>query len=298
MSPPPRTSAGWGRVMQRATTPPPWGGHLDKLHLLTPIRIITTILLAILCTVIIKRFISKTLRRVFQHAVPADRPRAEARYRALSSALRGALIGAIWTVAVITIVSELGVNIGAFVATATVVGGAIAFGAQNLIRDVIAGFFVLADDQFGIGDDVDVGLAAGVVERVTLRTVRLRDGEGGIWHVQHGNILRVANLSKTSVALLDLEVARAMDLDDLMRVAHELAGLLAADPQTAPLLVGQPVVVGITDVRDDRIVIRLSVATQPGRHHEIKRAWRVLILGAFARGDLLAPPAPAALGGA
>src|SRR3954471_950459 len=193
MSPTRRTSAVSVRVMQGATTPPAWVEHLDKLHLLTPLRIITTILLAIVCTLIIKRFISKTLRRVFQHAVPADRPRAEARYRALSSALRGALIGAIWTVAVITIVSELGVNIGAFVATATVVAGAIAFGAQNLIRDVIAGFFVLADDQFGIGDEVDLGLASGIVERVTLRTARLRDGAGGIWHVQHGNVMRVAN---------------------------------------------------------------------------------------------------------
>jgi len=257
-------------------------------------RILATVLLAVIATIIVKRFISRTLRRVFEHAIPADRPRAEARYRALSTALRGALIGAIWTVAVITIVSEIGVNIGAFVATATVVGGAIAFGAQNLIRDVIAGFFVLADDQFGIGDDVDVGLAAGIVERVTLRSVRLRDGEGGIWYVQHGNVMRVGNLSKTSVALLDVDVARSMDLDALMRVAHDLAGQLAANAETAPLLVGPPVVVGITDVRDDRVVLRLSVATQPGRHHQIKRAWRVLILRAFASGDLLAPPVAAA----
>ena len=133
--------------------------------------------------------------------------RAGARQRALTSALRSALLGLVWAAAVITIISEVGVNIGAFVATATVVGGAVAFGAQTLVRDLIAGFFVLAEDQYGAGDIVDVGLASGVVEQITLRSVRLRDSEGQIWYVPHGGVSRVGNLSKATSVLLDVEVA-------------------------------------------------------------------------------------------
>ena len=111
-------------------------------------------------------------------------------------ALRSAIVGVVWATATITVVSELGINIGAFVATATVVGGAVAFGAQQLMRDLIAGFFVLAEDQFGVGDNVDMGIAVGVVEGITLRVTRLRDKDGVVWHVPNCAVVRVANLSQ------------------------------------------------------------------------------------------------------
>jgi moderate conductance mechanosensitive channel len=280
--------------MPVATESPQWVQQLDEWHLLTPLRILIVVLCALLATYLIKRSLSKVLRRALD-LTSADRPRAEARYRALSSALGGAVVGGVWAITVILIVSYLGVNLGAFVATATIIGGALAFGAQNLVRDVISGIFVLADDQYGVGDDVDLGLASGTVERVTLRSARLRDGEGGVWYVQHGNVMRVANLSKTSVALLDVEVSRAMTVDAVMAAVERLAHALAEDEHTAELLVSTPVVVGITDVRDDRIVVRVSVATQPGQHHALRRAWRMRCLEAFERGDLVPPPALSAL---
>lgn len=276
-------------VMRIASPPPTWVRHLDRLHLLTPLRILVVVLLAIVATLIIRRFVAKTLRQIFARATPADRPRAAARHRALSSALRAALTGVVWAVAVITVISEVGVNIGGFVATATVIGGAIAFGAQTLIRDVIAGFFVLADDQYGVGDDVDLGHVIGTVERVTLRTAQVRDGEGRIWHVAHGNVLRVGNLSKASVALLNLEVARSMDLDAVHDVAVQLGAALCADEVVAPMLISVPISVGVTELTDDRIVYQLSVATQPGRRDDVRRAWRALALRAFADGNLIAP---------
>ena len=276
-------------VMRIASPPPTWVRHLDRLHLLTPLRILVVVLLAIVATLIIRRFVAKTLRQIFARATPADRPRAVARHRALSSALRAALTGVVWAVAVITVISEVGVNIGGFVATATVIGGAIAFGAQTLIRDVIAGFFVLADDQYGVGDDVDLGHVIGTVERVTLRTAQVRDGEGRIWHVAHGNVLRVGNLSKASVALLNLEVARSMDLDAVHDVAEQLGAALCADEVVAPMLISVPISVGVTELTDDRIVYQLSVATRPGRRDDVRRAWRALALRAFADGNLIAP---------
>src|SRR5262245_37934130 len=236
--------------MPRPTESSEWVQSLDKWHLLTPLRVLAVVLIAVVLTIIIKKFVARFFRKLFEHTLPAERPRVEARSRALSASLRAALIGVVWVTAVITIISMLGINVGGVIATATIVGGAIAFGAQTLIRDVIAGFFVLADDQFGVGDEVDLGHAKGTVERVTLRTARLRDGEGGIWHVPHGNVLRVANLSKTSVAFLDVDVDRSMTYADVAGVMHTLGRQLAEDASVAPVLTSPPVLVGVVDVGD------------------------------------------------
>lgn len=273
----------------RPTASPEWVQRLDRLHLLTPLRVLAVVVVAILLTVIVRRVVSKALREVFERAVPGDQPRAEARYRALSSSLRAAVVGVVWAIAVITIVSELGINIGAFVAGATVVGGAVAFGSQTLIRDVIAGFFVLADDQFGVGDDVDLGHAAGTVERVTLRTAMVRDGEGRVWYVPHGNVLRVANLSKASVALLDVDLARDTPVDAALAAAGGLVADLAADDHVVALLTSPPVVVGIVAVTDERITVRVSVSTTIGKRDEVTRLWRAITLRHFESGAITRP---------
>ena len=273
------------------TSRPPWVNRLDELHLLTPLRILSIIVVAIVIAIVLRTLVSRLLSRTI--GLPGtDRTRADARQRALASALRSAVVGVVWGTAVITIIGELGVNIGGVIATATVIGGAVAFGAQTLIRDVIAGLFVLAEDQYGVGDTVDIGYATGQVERITLRAVRLRDGEGKVWHVAHGNVACVANLSKSAVALLDLEVARDSDLGLLEEVARRLGGKLRDDPSAGLVLTGDATVVGVTDVRDDRLVYRLTAPTLPGRRDEVRRAWRVLALGAFNEGELRAPPGP------
>jgi small conductance mechanosensitive channel len=273
-----------------------WVDRLDELHLLTPLRIVVIIVVAIVVSFALRAVVSRVLRRTL-NLTGADRPRAEARQRALASALRSAAVGVVWSTAVITIISEVGVNIGGVIATATVIGGAIAFGAQTLIRDVIAGLFVLAEDQYGVGDSVDIGYATGEVERITLRSVRLRDSEGRVWHVAHGNVMSVANLSKSAQALLELEVARDSDLDVVEEVAARLAGRLRAAATVAPLIVGPPTPIGLIDVRDDRLLYRVAVPTVPGRQDEVRRAWRALALAAFREGSLRQPGATLAAHG-
>ncbi|MEO6125651.1 MAG: mechanosensitive ion channel domain-containing protein [Ilumatobacteraceae bacterium] len=278
-----------------ASSRPSWIEYLDRLHLLTPLRVLAVVFVALVATIAVRRVVTRALSSVFERAAPGDRTRAAARHKALSSALRAALVGVIWAVAVITMISEVGINIGGFVATATVVGGAIAFGAQTLIRDIISGFFVLADDQFGVGDEVDLGHASGTVERVTLRTAKLCDGEGRIWHVPHGNVLRVGNLSKSSVAALDVEISRSVPVDVATEVLHQLGLRLVADEVIATHLADTPVVLGVIDVRDDRYVIRIRVTTTPSSRELVKRAWRRLALQAFAAGELVAPMPPSLL---
>ena len=265
------------------TSRPSWIDRLDELHLLTPLRILAIIVVAIVVAIVLRtrrHTSAQPHARSFQVPIAS---RADARQRALSSALRSAVVGVVWATAVITIISELGVNIGGVIATATVIGGAIAFGAQTLIRDVIAGLFVLAEDQYGVGDSVDLGYATGEVERITLRSVRLRDGEGKVWHVAHGNVLCVANLSKSSVALLDLELARDSDLGVVEEVVGRLVQQLRELPDIGPTLIGEPTIVGVTEVRDDRLVYRVSAPTIPGKRDEVRRAWRRLALGCVPR---------------
>ena len=277
---------------------PDWIRRMDELHLLTPARILTILLVAWLLTVLFHKLTQRLLRRTIGfvgrldlggRSDPNEPLRAEARHEALGTALRSAFVGALWSVAVIAVVGELGINIGAFVATATVVGGAVGFGAQTLVRDAIAGFFVLAEDQYGVGDDVDLGHATGTVERITLRSARVRDADGRIWYVPHGNVVRTANLSKAAQAGLTIEVARTSRLDDVERVAAHLCVDLRADAVAAPLLTGEPRVVGLTDVRDDRLVLKLLAPTMPGQHEAVRRVWRRLALAAFADGRLSAP---------
>lgn len=265
-----------------------WVQRLDDLHLLTPLRIVIIVAVAVVATMMVRVLVGRLVRHSFALGAP-NSERADARRRALAGALRSGAVGILWAVTVITVISELGINIGAFVATATIVGGAIAFGAQTLVRDVIAGFFVLADDQYGVGDSVDLGVASGVVERISLRSTQLRDVEGKVWYVAHGGVSRVGNLSKAATVQLDLEVARATNLDALYAVATRLGGRLGG--ATGSILTGPPTVVGIVDLTDDRIVYRVAAPIQAGKQDVVRRAWRVLLLGAFEAGDLLRPAA-------
>lgn len=266
--------------------------RLDELHLLTPLRIVAIIAVAIIITIILRTLIGRVLGRTLG-LVGTERTRAEARQRALASALRSAVVGVVWGTAVITVISELGVNIGGVIATATIIGGAVAFGAQTLIRDIIAGLFVLAEDQYGVGDQVDLGIADGEVERITLRSVRLRDGQGRVWHVAHGNVMRVANLSKSSLALLDLEVARDSDLAVVDEVARRLSKQLGDSVSATAMLTGAATIVGLTELRDDRLIFRVAAPTLLGRQDEVRRVWRTLVYGAFRDGSLSLPVVPA-----
>jgi moderate conductance mechanosensitive channel len=266
---------------------------VEEFFAYAPVRVFCIVIIAAVLTIVTTWLVKRLTRNVV--ALPtrlagSDRSRSEARQQALGTVLRSTAIGLIWATAVITIVGEAGVNIGGFVATATIIGGALAFGAQTLVRDAIAGFFVLAEDQYGVGDVVDVGHATGVVERITLRSVRLRDAEGRIWHVPHGGVLRTANLSKSPKVLLDLEVTRASHLDELDAAAANLCRDLATDISVSAMFSGSPESLGIIEVRDDRLIYRLSVDTKPGQADSVKRTWRLLALRAFERGDFVAPP--------
>ena len=189
---------------------------------------------------------------------------------------------AIWTVAVMMVLGELGLNLGPLIAGAGIVGVALGFGAQNLVRDFLSGMFMIADDQFGVGDIIDAGEATGVVEAVTLRTTRLRDVNGTVWHIPNGVITRIGNKSQQwSRAVLDIDVAYNTDLDRAKTVIQEVATTVAAEEAWSSLIVEPPEVWGVEQLGADGISIRLVVKTVPAQQFAVAREMRARIKESF-----------------
>src|SRR5690606_23478493 len=137
----------------------------------------------------------------------------------------------VWTIAVVTILgSTFGVNVGPLIAGAGILGVALGFGAQDLVKDVLSGMFMLVEDQYGGGDVIDVGEATGIVEGLGLRTTRIRDVTGTLWHVPNGEINRVGNMSQQwSRALLDIGVGYTANVDEAAAVIKGVADDMAAE---------------------------------------------------------------------
>lgn len=199
----------------------------------------------------------------------------------------GALMGsvgslAVWGVAALMVLGELGVQLGPLLAGAGIVGVAVGFGAQNLVRDFISGIFMLIEDQYGVGDEIDVGPATGKVEGVSLRTTRLRDVEGNVWHVPNGFIDRVANKSQEwSRSLLDIPVAYDTDTSEASAIIKEVADATWNDPEWQDQILAEPEVWGIEAFGADGVVIRLVVKTAPLAQWKVGRELRARIKRAF-----------------
>ena len=213
----------------------------------------------------------------------------------LKSIVTGLLVAIFGTMAL----SELGVNIAPIIASAGIVGIALGFGAQSLVKDFLSGIFILAEDQFGVGDIVDLDQeTSGTVEAVSLRTTRLRSVDGTVWHVPNGDIRRVGNMSQHwSRALLDIEVAYGTDLDHakavITRVANEVA-------EADDAILEPPDLWGVESLGAGGITLRLVVKTTPSQQWRVSRTLRERIKEAFDAEGIAPPPPPfsAAPGGA
>ena len=206
--------------------------------------------------------------------------RAEQRAQALSGVLRSVVSFVIFAIAGFMVLDELGVNLAPLLAGAGVVGLAVGFGAQSLVRDFLSGVFILIEDQFGVGDIVDLDGTGGTVEAISLRTTQLRSVEGTVWHVPNGEIRRVGNMSKHwSRALLDVQVAYGADVDHARRVIKRIADEVWRE--RSGVVLEEPEVWGVEDLAPSCVVLRLVVKTTPSRQWEIARLLRERIKAAF-----------------
>jgi small conductance mechanosensitive channel len=216
--------------------------------------------------------------------------RAAQRAETIGSVLRSIATAVIWGIAVLMVLSELGLNLGPLIAGAGVVGIALGFGAQTIVKDFLSGMFMLIEDQYGVGDIIDVGDATGTVESITLRTTRLRDVNGTVWHVPNGSIARVGNKSQEwARALLDVSVGYGTDLDEATRVIKEVADGVWQDPKLGHSVLEEPEVWGIETLGVDGIAIRLVVKTRPADQFKVMRELRRQLKVAFDEAGIEMP---------
>ncbi len=217
--------------------------------------------------------------------------RADARAETISRSLTAMFIVLIWSVVLLLVLGELGVNLGPLIAGAGIAGVALGFGAQSLVKDVISGLFILIEDQFGVGDVVDLGECEGTVEALGLRSTRLRDVYGVMWHVPNGEILRVANKSQLwARALLDIEVAYEADLRHAQDVIQTVAHGMWQDPDWGnDEIAEEPEVWGVQNLGADGVSIRVVMKTEPAKQWGVEREFRLRVKEALEREGIEIP---------
>lgn len=218
---------------------------------------------------------------------PLATARRTQRARTVGSVLRSTAAVVIGSIAVLLVLDTLNVNIAPFIASAGIVGVAVGFGAQSLVKDFLSGLFMLLEDQYGVGDVVDLGPATGTVEAVALRVTKIRDGNGTLWYIPNGTMTRVGNKTQGwANAVVEVKVDYFADLDEVRQVLTEAVARVAADPATAGHLEGEPTISGIEDIAFDAVTLRISVRTSPAHQWEVARALRVAVRGALERAGI------------
>lgn len=220
---------------------------------------------------------SASEQRWVADAGPSNSRQAQ-RAKTVGSVLSSVSSVLVWAVAIVMIISELGFNIAPVIASAGVVGVALSFGAQSLVKDYLSGIFMVAEDQLGIGDMVDLGEASGEVEAVGLRTTQVRDMNGTLWHVRNGEILRVGNSSQGwARTVIDLPVPYDTNVERMSKVLLTAADKALADPKISPHVVGAAQFVGVEKLTGESLTLRFIVKTAPSEQWKIARVLRTAL---------------------
>jgi small conductance mechanosensitive channel len=219
-----------------------------------------------------------TLLRRRRGITDADRIRAfgsarrAQRARTVGSVIGNAATIVIFGTAFTMALGQVGVNLAPVLASAGVLGLAVGFGAQNLVRDFLSGIFMLLEDQYGVGDHVDLGDAVGTIERVGLRTTTVRDVTGMVWYVRNGTIERVGNGSQDhAVAVVDVPLAIDTDITHAAAVAETAAAAGIEEAGHGADVLGAPQVLGVESLSASGMTLRLTVRTEPGRQWAVQR---------------------------
>jgi len=219
--------------------------------------------------------------------------RRKQRVRALGAILRSGASVTIFAIAGFVILGDLSINLAPLLASAGVVGVAVGFGAQSLVRDYLAGIFMLVEDQYGVGDAITVGQASGTVENVTLRITRVRDVNGVVWHIRNGAIETVGNESQGwARAVIDFPVPYEADLSTIMTLLTEVGDGMWHDPAWRSVMLEAPEVWGAQAITGTKVVMRMVAKTAPLRQWGVERELRARLKTALYQAGI--PPVAAA----
>lgn len=270
-----------------------WSGEIGQWLIDKGLRIVLLLIGAVLAS----RFITWAARRVtrrlelgFQTSDALVRSEASKHRQAVASVISWVSVVMLCVVVAVQITGILDIPVGSLVGPAAVIGGAIGFGAQKLVQDVLSGFFIITEKQYGFGDLVQLSMvgaaeeALGTVEDVTLRVTKLRNADGEVYTVPNGNIVRSLNLSKDwARAVVDIPVPTNADLNRVNEVLHQVCeNAMEADAPLRDLLLDEPSMMGVESIELGVVNLRMVARTLPGKQFEVGRRLRIQVVRALA----------------
>ncbi|SDD79521.1 mechanosensitive ion channel family protein [Rhodococcus tukisamuensis] len=262
------------------------------------------IVLYVLGGLIVGRFLSWAGNRItdridlnYSQGDALVRSEATKHRHALAQVITWVLITIVYVLVTVEVLQRLGFAVSSLVAPATVLGAALGFGAQRVVQDILAGFFIIAERQYGFGDVVSImavgagDAALGTVEDVTLRVTRLRSSDGEVITIPNGQIVKVVNLSKDwARAVVDVPIPATVDINHVNDVLHSVGREAYQDPDLEPLLLDEPSVMGVESIEVDTVNIRMVARTLPGKQFQVGRELRARVAERLRREGILVGP--------
>lgn len=258
------------------------------------------VVLTILGALIVARFvgwaggrITKRIDDNYQQGDALVRSEATKHRHSVAQVITWVVITMVYVLATVKVLSQLDMPLGSLVAPATVLGAALGFGAQRVVQDILAGFFIITERQYGFGDTVQIAItgsgtdAEGVIEDVTLRVTRMRNADGEVITVPNGQIVKAVNLSKDwARAVVDVPIPATADINRVNDILHRVGVDAYEDKGLRPLLLDTPTVMGVESLEVDQVSVRLVARTLPGKQFQVGRALRVRVVTALRRAGI------------
>jgi len=276
-----------------------WHDDIGVWILTRGVRIALLVVGALLASRLINWTARRVTRRIdaeYQESDQLVRTESAKHRQAVASVISWVSIALLMVVVLVEITDILAVPIGSLVAPAAVLGAALGFGAQKLVQDLLSGFFIITERQYGFGDLVQLSMigapadSMGTVEEVTLRVTKLRTAEGEMFTVPNGNIVRSLNLSKDwARAVVDIPVPTSVDLNRVNELLHEVCQSAMLDEGLSALLLDEPQLMGVESIELDTVNLRMVARTLPGKQFEVGRRLRIKVVAALARGGIATP---------
>jgi small-conductance mechanosensitive channel len=274
-----------------------WRGDIGEWIITRGLRIVMLLIAAVLAVRFVTWVAQQVTRQLdvgFAESDALVRSEATKHRQAVASVIQwvSIVIIAIWVI--VQIGDVLQFSVGGLIAPATVLGAALGFGAQQLVKDLLSGFFIIVEKQYGFGDLVALTVsgaadeARGTVENVTLRVTTLRSSDGEVFTVPNGQIVKSVNLSKDwARAVVDIPVSTSADLNRVNEVLHQECEHALDNPLLGELLLDAPTVMGVERIEVDTVTLRMVARTLPGKQFEAGRQLRVLVIRALARAGIV-----------
>jgi small-conductance mechanosensitive channel len=272
-----------------------WAGTIGEWLLLRGVPISLYLIGGLLAARFINWLANRIVRRIDAEYMESDqlvRTESAKHRQAVASVISWVSVALLFVIVMVQVTTILAIPIGSLVAPAAVLGAALGFGAQRVVQDLLSGFFIITEKQYGFGDLVELsvnggGEARGTVEDVTLRVTKLRTGDGEVFTVPNGLIVKSLNLSKDwARAVIDIPVPTSADINKVNDVLRTVTTAATKDDGLPDLLLDEPQLMGVESIERDTVNLRMVARTLPGKQFEVGRKLRALVVSALRREDI------------